>query len=389
MNVDRHTTRRHGQGARAETLLRWILFAAGLLVGTTTLAETFVTVRPAVLRGGAAAVQVYADGASGAATPLREFWDTATPLLAPFAVALHPVDPEVVVVDTADIPGISTSPRLLTYASDAVGDSSPLRVISGGNTQMVVPSGVVLDWANDEIFVANVIPGSFPIAEPGPGRILVFDRFADGDVAPVRFLEVDFLSIARQIFVEVERDELFVTTGGEVRAYSRTAQGFTAPLRTITGPATQIGLAQSVFVDTSAGLVYVVDQFSVLVFPVDADGDVSPLQTFPLEDPLLRFTATSPVSAGPAGQLHGIVPFGGQNVLRSYDLTGGSMSLISTLTPPGGATFNAVTTTSATGGAVGFAAPGPSNVSEIPVGPAGLLVLVLTLSVVGWWRLRT
>jgi len=79
------------------------------------------------------------------------------------------------------------------------------------------------------------------------------------------------------------QDELFVTNGGgdSVTVYARTANGHTAPLRTISGAATGLNGATGLAVDTVNNELVVSNIFgnSVTVYARTANGNVAPLRT--------------------------------------------------------------------------------------------------------------
>jgi DNA-binding beta-propeller fold protein YncE len=82
------------------------------------------------------------------------------------------------------------------------------------------------------------------------------------------------------------QDELFVTNGGgdTVTVYARTANGNTAPLRTISGAATGLSTPRGLAVDTVNNELAVANagsggNGSITVYPLAANGNVAPLRT--------------------------------------------------------------------------------------------------------------
>jgi DNA-binding beta-propeller fold protein YncE len=118
-------------------------------------------------------------------------------------------------------------PSITVYDKKARGDTAPLRVITGPNTQLNWPAGLFVDSARGELYVAN----------DGGDSILVFSTTAGGNVAPLRVLEGPRtkLRYPAQIFVDLKNDELWVANMGNHRAtvYRRTASGDTPPIREI------------------------------------------------------------------------------------------------------------------------------------------------------------
>ena len=118
-------------------------------------------------------------------------------------------------------------PSITVYPLKASGDTPPLRVITGPNTQLNWPAHIYMDVAHQEIFVANVMGDS----------ILVFDAAQSGDAAPVRVLKGPKTGIKAPhgVYVDEKNQELVVANFGNHAAtvYPRTAEGDTAPVRKI------------------------------------------------------------------------------------------------------------------------------------------------------------
>src|SRR5437867_1272864 len=149
------------------------------------------------------------------------------------------------------LPGSGTfiPPSINVYSLKASGDTSPLRVITGPQTQLNWPAHVYVDQQHGEVFVAN----------DGENSILVFRVTDKGDVAPTRVLKGAKTQIKNPtgIFVDAVHDELVVANMGNHSAtvYPRAADGDSPPVRTIrAGPlgkaALQIGNPGSVADDT-------------------------------------------------------------------------------------------------------------------------------------------
>ncbi len=113
------------------------------------------------------------------------------------------------------------------YDRSASGDTPPVRVIAGPQTQLNWASGIALHPERGELFVANDAGDS----------ILVFRANASGDVAPIRVLKGPHSGIKNPtgLFLDIDHDELWVSNFGNHTAsvYPMTAEGDTPPLRTI------------------------------------------------------------------------------------------------------------------------------------------------------------
>lgn len=116
-------------------------------------------------------------------------------------------------------------PSIATFAQDARGDTSPLRVIQGERTELNWPMGMSLDVVHDELAVANY----------GNNSILIFHRTDHGDVAPARIIRGDQTGILGPMGVSVDakNGEIWVTNYRDHSAvvFSRTADGNVSPKR--------------------------------------------------------------------------------------------------------------------------------------------------------------
>ena len=124
---------------------------------------------------------------------------------------------------------------ILTFAGGAEGETAPLRVIQGSNTRLEAPDRVAVDAVNNEIYV------------PEGNKILVYDRMANGNVAPKRAIEgpdagLDMDAVA----IDPINNFLLVAAGGggggrdrsgtRFLVFDRTANGNAKPKWTIQGP---------------------------------------------------------------------------------------------------------------------------------------------------------
>jgi DNA-binding beta-propeller fold protein YncE len=118
-------------------------------------------------------------------------------------------------------------PSITVYAKDAKGDAAPLRTIQGSKTQFDWPTGLALDVARNELFVAN----------DGGSSILVFDASASGDVAPLRVIKgsKSLVSNPTGVFFDEKNQELWAANFGNhtSTAYNPRAEGDAEPLRVI------------------------------------------------------------------------------------------------------------------------------------------------------------
>ncbi len=124
---------------------------------------------PVALSG---AVLVFRGGATGDEPPLRIIQGSKTGMIRPQTVEVDPVHGEI-------IAGDSSSRAIVIYDRMANGDVKPLRTIGGSKTLFRDIIGIAMDPKRNVILVATRSTDGF-------SGILIFDRMADGDVAPIR-----------------------------------------------------------------------------------------------------------------------------------------------------------------------------------------------------------
>ncbi len=171
---------------------------------------------------------------------------------------------------------------ILTYRGAASGDEAPIRVIAGPKTQLLDPISVAVDPVNNEIYAFQITNSD---------RVLVFDRTANGDVAPKRVL----MQPASSGAVDPIHNVLVLIGRNTIRIFDRTAQGADKPLRTIAGPQTGLqGLSRITMYppggkivvnvtglgdEDAAGNGVLGDKAFAAVWSVFDDGDVPPQWT--------------------------------------------------------------------------------------------------------------
>jgi DNA-binding beta-propeller fold protein YncE len=132
------------------------------------------------------------------------------------------------VQEKVDPPGGSfREPSISVYASDAQGNTKPLRTIQGSATGMNWPSGLDLDPVSGELFVANNAADS----------VIIFGRNDSGNVRPKRVIQGRRTGLVRPMAVAVDakNKELWVANFGDHTAlvFDLNASGNTAPRRVI------------------------------------------------------------------------------------------------------------------------------------------------------------
>jgi len=153
----------------------------------------------------------------------------------------------------------------------STGDLAPLRRL-GNLTELEEVRGLAFDAVNDELYVANA-----NWTDLGQWSVLVYQRAADGNVVPVRHLggPTTQLRGAYDVAVDAVHDELFVSSGGKIVVFARTATGDATPLRVLT-PAS--AAAPAIAVDPAHDELFVAEGSSIQVFARTAQGSASSLR---------------------------------------------------------------------------------------------------------------
>ena len=198
-------------------------------------------------------ILVFPLGASGNVAPSRVLQGLQTGIQGPMGMVVDPVHNELFVVSYKSLNGGSIG----VFARTAEGNAPPLRTIQGPGTGIFRPQGLALDFAHDELILANSYFGT-----SAPGNVLVFGRSDSGDVAPLRTLAGASTNLCNPIGVIVDRvhDEIVAANSHfgdgacaqSVTAYARSANNDTAPARQIgPGSVSAISNPASVAVRTS------------------------------------------------------------------------------------------------------------------------------------------
>ena len=138
---------------------------------------------------------------------------------------------------------------VLVFRGGADGEEAPIRVIQGPKTMLGGSSRLELDPINNEILV------------PEGGQVLVFDRTANGDVAPKRIL--NGVGRGGGVAVDTVHNLLILGSGGTnqnpgaIQIFERAASGDTPPLRVIKGPQSGIIRALQMQVHPPTGYIAV------------------------------------------------------------------------------------------------------------------------------------
>lgn len=153
---------------------------------------------------------------------------------------------------------VALSGAVLVFRGGATGDEPPLRVIQGSKTGMIRPQTVEVDPVNNEIVAAD----------SSSRAILVYDRMANGDVEPKRRIGGD-KTLFRDIIgiaIDAKSNLILASTRSTdgfsgILMFDRMANGNVAPIRKIGGPMTgALGAFRQLKVDGERGMVYLAVQ---------------------------------------------------------------------------------------------------------------------------------
>src|SRR5262249_46988193 len=157
-------------------------------------------------------------------------------------------------------PSVQTPNMFVVFKREARKFDAPLRSVRGPKTGMADPHGIYFDETHNEVFVGN--HGNFR-----PGELITSYTAYDARESRQERTGNQFSESARGRFVP-----------SSVTVYDGDAAGDVAPLRTITGPISQIDWPMGVAVDEANNELVVANNGdnSVLVFSRTASGDVAP-----------------------------------------------------------------------------------------------------------------
>jgi len=231
-----------------------------------------------------ASVRGFAPGANGNAAPSRVLAGSTAQVQFPIAMAYEPKEDVLYVGDYGQ--------TVRVFGVGANGDAAPRRVLDSAFVGR--PHGVAVDMLHDELVVT------------GSGCILcAWPRTASGADAPLRRVAWGGVSGSQLnnpfgLAIDPAQDLLYVgdndfsssptPNAGKVLVFPRTANGDVAPSRVIKGPSTRIGpFTPYLAIDTDLQLLYVLSSSidasdiglrhaRILVFSAAADGDVAPLR---------------------------------------------------------------------------------------------------------------
>jgi DNA-binding beta-propeller fold protein YncE len=133
--------------------------------------------------------------------------------------------------------------------------TEPKRVIAGGQTGMLLNSGMYRDPKNGDIYTVN---------NDSVDSTVVFSRQANGNVKPIRNLHTPHGSF--NMAADEEAEELFFTVqhSHAVVVFPKRANGEDAPIRYLQGVRTRLADPHGIALDPAKGLLFVSNFGSVM-----------------------------------------------------------------------------------------------------------------------------
>ena len=213
--------------------------------------------------------------------PVRTIRDTY-PIYS--SIAIDTQFDEVILQDT-NLFGIKVFNRLDNTPANAE-FTSPKRVIEGESTRLEYNNGLYVDPKNGDIY---------SVASDTADDMIVFPHNASGNTAPIRRLRTPHRNFATA--VDEEKGEVFITIQypPKVVVYRKQASDDEKALRVLEGDHTGLADAHGMAIDVKKRLLFVSNwgnasdyrvpgtgKFyppSITVYPLDANGDVTPVRT--------------------------------------------------------------------------------------------------------------
>ena len=221
----------------------------------------------------------FAPGARGNATPRRVIAGSKTGMADPASVAVARNGAIWVLVGR---PADGIPMALEEFAPGATGDASPVRTITGPDTELAPATGIALTPDGRHIWVTHF---GETIVGPQRAGFEEFSTTASADAAPVRFVSGDRtgLQFPQDLIVNQAGDVVVSNLGdGEqfnasIRIFGPKAHGNAAPISVIQGSRTGLDVPGSAALGARGDLwVPNGDTDSVVRFKPDAHGNAKP-----------------------------------------------------------------------------------------------------------------
>jgi len=195
---------------------------------------------------------VFARAANGNVAPKRVIEGQATNLSRTMhGIAYDNIHDEIVIP-------VALGGAVLVFRADASGEVPPVRIIQGTRTRLVRPHTVAVDPVNNEILTAD----------PSSRAIFVFDRLSNGNVSPKRVISGEQTGLLDIVGLDVDpiRNVIVASSrkgnGDKVGlfVFDRLANGDVAPKQFIGGPNSKLAHFRQVAIDRGTGNIFLAQQ---------------------------------------------------------------------------------------------------------------------------------
>jgi hypothetical protein len=168
---------------------------------------------------------------------------------------------------------------ITVYAADSSGNATPLQTIIGSSTGLNGTSGIAVS-DNGDIYATNGLYG-------GTASVTVFSPTANGNATPIRTIAGSNTGLVAPLGIAVSYNKIFVgnrssiyyTIPGSVTVYPVKANGNVTPVQAIGGPNTGIG-DEALYVAWYGRKIYVTSAlYQIGIFPDSANGNVAPTKS--------------------------------------------------------------------------------------------------------------
>ena len=137
------------------------------------------------------------------------------------------------------------------FRGDSNGDVAPTRMIMGPDVKLPNLDNLSIDSVHREVFVG--------LGEEQ--EVVVFPMDASGNVAPIRTLkgpdtQLPWSHNTFDVAVDPIHNQLFISSGGKMLIFDRTASGNTKPIGIISAPKNLVRSMGSATIDPESGLLF-------------------------------------------------------------------------------------------------------------------------------------
>ena len=195
---------------------------------------------------------MFARAANGNVAPKRVIEGQATNLSRTMhGIAYDNLHDEVVIP-------VALGGAVLVFKADASGEVPPLRIIQGTRTRLVRPHTVAVDPVNNEILTAD----------PSSRAIFVFDRMSNGNVSPKRVISGEKTGLLDIVGLDVDPIRNVIVASSRkgngdkvgIFVFDRLANGDVAPKQFIGGPNSKLAHFRQVAIDPGTGNIFLAQQ---------------------------------------------------------------------------------------------------------------------------------